>query len=162
VLLSVAVTCPATPASATILNVIQNQTCAYTITVAAAEACGCAPDCNNKNCGPDSCGGFCGGLSGACPVTSTRSFCTESQICTCLVSFTAERFVLYALATCCVSVCQLVCVCVCAVCFGVCESVCTCVRVCVRVCICRLSAAVLLPSVWTGRLWWHLWLLRVD
>lgn len=54
--------------------------CHVTIVMAAAQACGCSPDCLNKNCGPDGCGGYCGGLGGKCPVASNY-FCTSDQVC---------------------------------------------------------------------------------
>jgi hypothetical protein len=49
---------------------------------------GCSPDCANKTCGPDGCGGFCGGLDGLCPKlasnSSTAAVCLPSQVCMCL------------------------------------------------------------------------------
>jgi hypothetical protein len=50
-------------------TVAEGAPCAYTLGVRTAAACGCAPDCEGKTCGPDGCGGFCSGptLYGACP-----------------------------------------------------------------------------------------------
>lgn len=43
--------------------------CSYEIVMYTSKACGCTPSCYGKNCGPDGCGGFCGGLghAGGCP-----------------------------------------------------------------------------------------------
>jgi hypothetical protein len=54
--------------------------CAPGVCVCLCVLAGCAPDCANKNCGPDGCGGFCGGLTGLCP-NMNPTFCTEDQIC---------------------------------------------------------------------------------
>lgn len=57
-----------------------NNPCSYTILASSAATCGCSPFCDGKNCGPDGCGGFCGGLSGGCPNPSQYT-CTIDQIC---------------------------------------------------------------------------------
>jgi hypothetical protein len=40
---------------------------------------GCSPNCENRNCGPDGCGGWCGGGDGTCP---GEYECLPAGICT--------------------------------------------------------------------------------
>lgn len=75
------------PGQLMVINATYNATniCTNTVYLAASEACGCSPDCANKTCGPDGCGGFCGGLDGLCPKlasnSSTAAVCLPSQVC---------------------------------------------------------------------------------
>lgn len=50
-------------------DIYENTTCHYVMSLRTGLACGCAPDCNGKTCGPDGCGGYCSGdsLQGGCP-----------------------------------------------------------------------------------------------
>jgi hypothetical protein len=50
-------------------SISEGAPCQYTLAARSGAACGCAPDCAGKTCGPDGCGGFCSGptLYGVCP-----------------------------------------------------------------------------------------------
>ena len=54
--------------------------CSYYVELESFHGCGCAPDCENKNCGPDGCGGYCGTpwMQGTCSGTKR---CSDAGIC---------------------------------------------------------------------------------
>ena len=64
-----------------ILGVGEPSPCNFTIYLESLHGCGCSPDCDNKNCGSDGCGGYCGseGQGGMCP---SGYSCLSDQICT--------------------------------------------------------------------------------
>lgn len=63
-----------------IIDAYENTTCQYVIDLQSAAACGCAPNCMGKTCGPDGCGGWCSGsqLAGGCPLGQV---CQGSTCC---------------------------------------------------------------------------------
>jgi hypothetical protein len=65
-----------------IINAYEESTCKYVIQTTSKYGCGCVPYCSNRNCGSDSCNGYCGpsGAMGNCPTGSTCS--TTGQCCT--------------------------------------------------------------------------------
>ena len=54
------------------------ESCRTTIQAKTLQACACVPNCANKNCGPDGCGGFCNFDNGLCPPSH---ICTAEQVC---------------------------------------------------------------------------------
>lgn len=57
-----------------ILDAYEQSPCEYVIETQSAAACGCAPNCVNKNCGSDGCGGYCSGKT-------LMGFCPSGQLC---------------------------------------------------------------------------------
>lgn len=54
------------------------QACQYIIVLKSSNACGCAPSCDNRNCGDDGCGSNCGSKDGGCPFGYQ---CDQHQVC---------------------------------------------------------------------------------
>ena len=56
-----------------ILGAQETSVCQYSVDMLSVYGCGCEPDCMGRNCGTDSCGGYCGGTGakGACPLGQT-------------------------------------------------------------------------------------------
>lgn len=52
--------------------------CSYIIVLKSPNACGCAPQCKDRNCGSDGCNGNCGSKDGGCPLGWQ---CDEHKVC---------------------------------------------------------------------------------
>ena len=63
-----------------LVRAYESSPCSYIVDMVSFHGCGCVPDCANKNCGSDGCGGFCGTpwMKGECPNQDT---CTSDGTC---------------------------------------------------------------------------------
>lgn len=62
--------------SVKIVQAFENTTCHWVVDLLTVNACGCAPQCTNKLCGSDGCGGYCSG-----DALGLKNSCPDDQVC---------------------------------------------------------------------------------